>query len=284
MCDSYPSLRKTEYLSNVFISVKTSFKFGSSRLPPILTTWYPSARNSTFFFSDESKAGEEAPLLEGGHLVTTNCPSDHSRRALCCKMQAELETFLLSPRSKDWFCHLDDDNYLHVPGLLSLLGGYRADKAWYLGKASTSQPLTLRDRQTGQPLSFRFATGGAGFCLSRPLVEIMDVAQLMKVGDSIGLPDDVTVGFLAEVRGKVALTQVSAFHSHLEPLERIDRENLREIITFSYKYSKDTPQGNVINAQPEGSEGEDDTRFRAAHKILNDGNQKLELLYQNQNG
>jgi hypothetical protein len=33
-----------------------------------------------------------------GHLILTSCPSDHSRQALCCKMQAEFDHFLLSDK------------------------------------------------------------------------------------------------------------------------------------------------------------------------------------------
>ncbi len=33
-----------------------------------------------------------------GHLIVTSCPSDHSRQALCCKMQAEFDHFLLSDK------------------------------------------------------------------------------------------------------------------------------------------------------------------------------------------
>ena len=41
-------------------------------------------------------------LLLGHHLVATSCPSDHSRQALCCKMQAELDMFLKSDKRWDF--------------------------------------------------------------------------------------------------------------------------------------------------------------------------------------
>ena len=83
-------------LSDIFISVKTSKKFHKSRLGVVLTTWFNQARSSTFFFTDEVDA--ETKSLAGGHLVATKCASDHSRQALCCKMQAELELFLQSDK------------------------------------------------------------------------------------------------------------------------------------------------------------------------------------------
>ena len=83
-------------LSDIFISVKTSKKFHKSRLSAVLATWFNQARSSTFFFTDE--ADPETKKLAGGHLVATKCASDHSRQALCCKMQTELELFLQSEK------------------------------------------------------------------------------------------------------------------------------------------------------------------------------------------
>ena len=48
--------------------------------------------------------------------------------------------------------------------------------------------------------AFWFATGGAGFCLSRHLVEkmkpIVASGRFMSVREQIRLPDDVTIGFV----------------------------------------------------------------------------------------
>ena len=76
-------------------------------------------------------------------MIKTECPSDHSRTSLCCKMEAELTTFLTSDRS--WFCHLDDDNYLNVPALVKMLSSYSYKEEWYIGKASISAPLEMAD-------------------------------------------------------------------------------------------------------------------------------------------
>ena len=83
-------------LSDIFISVKTSKKFHKSRLGVVLATWFNQASSSTFFFTDE--VDSETKALTGNHLVETKCASDHSRQALCCKMQAELELFLQSDK------------------------------------------------------------------------------------------------------------------------------------------------------------------------------------------
>jgi len=222
-------------VNDIFISVKTSGKFHKSRLSPILDTWFSLAPSSTWIFSDTSDP--DVTRRTEGHLIKTECPSDHSRTSLCCKMEAELTTFLTSGRS--WFCHLDDDNYLNVPALVRMLSSYSPKEEWYLGKASISAPLEMLDRSMlpkEKKVSFLFGTGGAGFCLSRPLVERMGelVTNFASTGDTIRLPDDVTVGYIAEVLMGVPLTQLETLHSHLEPLRRVDRHMLEDQVTLSY--------------------------------------------------
>jgi len=41
-----------------------------------------------------------------------------------------------------WFCHVDDDTYLNVVALVKLLRQYPHYKDWYIGKPSTSKPLS----------------------------------------------------------------------------------------------------------------------------------------------
>ena len=44
-----------------------------------------------------------------------------------------------------WFCHVDDDTYVNVPALVTLLQQYNDTGDWYLGKPSLSYPLKTRD-------------------------------------------------------------------------------------------------------------------------------------------
>ncbi|KAH0616918.1 hypothetical protein JD844_028388 [Phrynosoma platyrhinos] len=108
--------------------------------------------------------------MTGDHVIFTNCSAEHSHPALSCKMAAELDAFLASGLS--WFCHLDDDNYLNPQALLKLLSSYSPDKDVYIGKPSLNRPIhtseTLPNNQT-KSVYFWFATGGAGFCISRKL-------------------------------------------------------------------------------------------------------------------
>ena len=249
-------------VNDIFISVKTSGKFHQTRLSPILDTWFTFAPSSTWIFSDTSDP--DVTRRTEGHLIKTECPSDHSRTSLCCKMEAELTTFLTSGRS--WFCHLDDDNYLNVPALVKMLSSYSHKEEWYLGKASISAPLEMLDRSMlpeERKVSFLFGTGGAGFCLSRPLVERMGelVNNFAMTGDTIRLPDDVTVGYISEVLMGVELTQVETLHSHLESLRRVDRNVLGEQITLSYSTYEDG-ESNQINLEGIDLEKDPTTFYR----------------------
>ncbi|XP_078317009.1 fringe glycosyltransferase-like [Crassostrea virginica] len=117
-----------------------------------------------------------------------------------------------------WFCHVDDDNYLNTDQLVKLLQTYNHTQHWYLGKPSLSHPLEIQSR-SNEGVAFWFATGGAGFCISQALgIAMMPEAgwgileytlsniplkghrrwggKLNKVGNSIRLPDDCTVGYI----------------------------------------------------------------------------------------
>ena len=80
-------------------------------------------------------------------------------------MEKEFEYFLRSGRQ--WWCHFDDDNFVNVDSLTSLLSRHDSGLPWYLGKTSTASPLHIMTSAGNS--SFWFATGGAGFCVSRPL-------------------------------------------------------------------------------------------------------------------
>lgn len=168
------------------------------------------------------------------------------RKALCCKMSVELDMFLSS--DKKWFCHFDDDNYVNVPRLMDLLQSYDPTEDWYLGKPSIRAPLQIMDRKSNQKIGFWFATGGAGFCLSRSLVlkmkPIVAGGNFISVGEKIRLPDDVTIGYIIEYMLRKPLTVIEQFHSHLEPMKHISESRMNEQISFSYSHS---PQSTEIS-------------------------------------
>lgn len=60
--------------------------------------------------------------------------------------------------------------------------------------------LLQKNATTNKKITFWFATGGAGFCLSRALtLKMLPIAgggKFISIGDKIRFPDDVTMGFI----------------------------------------------------------------------------------------
>lgn len=262
----------TTYLEDIFISVKTTKHYRNSRLRVILKTWFQQAKEQTWFFTDVED--EEFQKITNGHMINTNCSASHNRKALCCKMSVEFDTFLDS--NKKWFCHFDDDNYVNVPRLLEILSNYNPQEDWYLGKPSIRRPLEIMNKD--QPsnirnkpnISFWFATGGAGFCLSKSLalkmVPVASGGKFMSIGEKIRLPDDVTMGYIIEYLLGKPLTVIKEFHSHLEPMKFLQQETFHKQITFSYsQYGKD----EVNTVKVDGFNLKiDPTRFYSLHCFL----------------
>uniref|UniRef100_A0A8C6WRP9 Fringe-like glycosyltransferase domain-containing protein n=1 Tax=Neogobius melanostomus TaxID=47308 RepID=A0A8C6WRP9_9GOBI len=203
--------------ADLFIAVKSTARFHRSRLELLLETWMSRSMQQTFVFTDA-----EDPRLRhrlGDHLINTNCSEAHTRQALSCKMSQEYETFLRSGRK--WFCHVDDDNYVNVEALLELLSHYQSSQDVYIGRPSIGRPIQATGG-SGKQVEFWFATGGAGFCLSRGLALRMEPwtsgGAFTDTSEMIRLPDDCTVGFIVEGLLGVGLIHSPRFHSHLETL------------------------------------------------------------------
>ncbi|XP_055950501.1 fringe glycosyltransferase-like [Argiope bruennichi] len=250
-------------LNDLFISVKTTKNFHQSRLNVILRTWFVLAREQTYFFSDADDSVLSSRTR--GHFINTNCSSSHNRKALCCKMSVEFDTFLES--SKKWFCHFDDDNYVNVPRLVKLLQTYNPQEDWYLGKPSIRSPLEIISRYDKQQnISFWFATGGAGFCISRALaLKMLPIAsggKFISIGEKIRLPDDVTMGYIIEHILQKKLTVIDLFHSHFEPMKFLKQDSFSEQVSFSY--SRFGHEMNVLHIDG-FDEKADPTRFLSLH-------------------
>ncbi|XP_017489355.1 PREDICTED: fringe glycosyltransferase-like, partial [Rhagoletis zephyria] len=181
-----------------------------------------------------------------------------------------------STNQKRWFCHFDDDNYVNVPRLVKLLDEYSPSVDWYLGKPSIFSPLEIhlesypttsqKNRTPSEKISFWFATGGAGFCLSRALtMKMLPIAgggKFISIGRKIRFPDDVTMGFIIEHLLKVPLRIVENFHSHLEPMEHIRPDTFPDQVSFSYAHMRN--QWNVIKV--DGFDlAKDPKRFYSLH-------------------
>uniref|UniRef100_A0A3Q0SL59 MFNG O-fucosylpeptide 3-beta-N-acetylglucosaminyltransferase n=1 Tax=Amphilophus citrinellus TaxID=61819 RepID=A0A3Q0SL59_AMPCI len=260
---SQPKLK----LEDIYIAVKTTGRFHRTRLALLLETWISRTKAHTFIFTDT----EDADLSsEGYNMVVTGCQSDHSQQALSCKMSAEYDGFMAS--NKRWFCHVDDDNYVNPEALLSLLSAFTQEGDIYVGKPSLDKPITAHELLEGnrtREVRFWFATGGAGFCLSRRLAEKMSPwasgSQFVKTSAKIRLPDDCTVGFIVEKRLGISMVHCPLFHSHLENLLLISQRSIPQQVTLSYGIFEN--KMNSIEVKGSFSKEDDPSRSREQHVL-----------------
>ncbi|KAK7796013.1 hypothetical protein U0070_014168 [Myodes glareolus] len=239
-------------LGDIFIAVKTTRAFHRSRLDLLLDTWVSRTRQQTFVFTDSPDENLQERL--GSHLVVTNCSAEHSHPAL-------------------WFCHVDDDNYVNPRALLQLLKTFPRNRDVYVGKPSLNRPIhasELQSKNRTRLVRFWFATGGAGFCISRQLALKMvpwaSGSHFVDTSALIRLPDDCTVGYIIECKLGGHLQPSPLFHSHLETLQLLGAAQLLEQVTLSYGVFEG--KLNIIKLQGPFSHEEDPSRFRSLHCLL----------------
>ena len=96
------------------------------------------------------------------------------------------------------------------------------------------------------------------------MIPLIGGGKFEDIGDKIRLPDDVTMGYVAEHLLGVPLTVISDFHSHMEPhkvLPGHDSRLLAEGISYSYVLKEDPVMSNVLEI-PNGLPLEEDpTRY-----------------------
>ncbi|XP_077022383.1 beta-1,3-N-acetylglucosaminyltransferase radical fringe [Tamandua tetradactyla] len=265
-----PAARQRLRPDDVFIAVKTTRKNHGPRLGLLLRTWISRARQQAFIFTDGED--RELRLQAGSHVINTNCSAAHTRQALCCKMSVEYDQFIESGRK--WFCHVDDDNYVNPKALLQLLSAFSPSQDVYLGRPSLDHPIEATERVQGggtaTTVKFWFATGGAGFCLSRGLALKMSpwasLGSFMSTAERVRLPDDCTVGYIVEGLLGAHLLPSPLFHSHLENLQRLPANSLLQQVTLSYG-GPENPH-NVVNVAGGFSLQQDPTRFQSLHCLL----------------
>ncbi|XP_078521115.1 beta-1,3-N-acetylglucosaminyltransferase lunatic fringe [Lissotriton helveticus] len=253
---------------DVFIAVKTTSKFHRSRLDLLMETWVSRSKEQTFIFTD---GDDEELKKQTANVINTNCSSAHSRQALSCKMAVEYDKFIESGRK--WFCHVDDDNYVNVKTLIKLLSAYPHTQDVYVGKPSLDRPIQATERiseSKTRPVNFWFATGGAGFCISRGLALKMSPwasgGHFMSTAEKIRLPDDCTIGYIIESVLGVKLIRSNLFHSHLENLHQVPQSEIHKQVTLSYGMFEN--KRNAINMKGAFSVEQDPSRFRSIHCLL----------------
>nr|XP_046232963.1 beta-1,3-N-acetylglucosaminyltransferase radical fringe [Scatophagus argus]XP_046232964.1 beta-1,3-N-acetylglucosaminyltransferase radical fringe [Scatophagus argus] len=254
---------------DIFIAVKTTRKYHKSRLELLIQTWISQAKEQTYIFTDGED--KELRVRTGVNIINTNCSAAHTRQALCCKMSVEYDKFIES--QKKWFCHVDDDNYVILPSLLQLLSSYHHSQDVYLGRPSLDHPIEAAERVKSDgsvSVKFWFATGGAGFCISRGLALKMSpwasLGNFISTAEKIRLPDDCTIGYIIEALLEVTLTHTHLFHSHLENLQKLPTDTVLDQVTLSYGGFEN--RKNVVSIVGGFSLADDPTRFKTVHCLL----------------
>ncbi|KAG7491442.1 hypothetical protein MATL_G00003820 [Megalops atlanticus] len=241
-------------LTDIFIAVKTTGRFHSTRLALLLETWISRTKEHTYIFTD---AEDEDNASKGYNIIVTNCSPEHSHQALSCKMSAEYDFFMASDKN----------------ALLSLLSAFPPDSDIYVGKPSLDHPIRaheLLENNKTREVEFWFATGGAGFCISRRLAEKMapwaSGPRFEQTSAVIRLPDDCTVGFIVEKRLGIPMVHSPMFHSHLENLLLLTPSNIPLQVTLSYGLFE--KKLNSVELKGTFSKEEDPSRFKTVHCLL----------------
>ncbi|XP_043570651.1 beta-1,3-N-acetylglucosaminyltransferase radical fringe-like isoform X3 [Chiloscyllium plagiosum] len=267
--DIAPHSRHNMQLSDIFIAVKTTRKYHKARLDLLYQTWISLVKEQTFIFTD----GEDKELQAkaGDRMINTNCSAAHTRQALCCKMSVEYDKFIES--KKKWFCHVDDDNYVNIRSLVYLLSAYSHTQDVYIGRPSLDHPVEAAERVKSDgstTVKFWFATGGAGFCISRGLALKMSpwasFGNFISTAEKIRLPDDCTIGYIIEGLLEVKMIHSDLFHSHLENLQQIPPTIIPRQVTLSYGSLE--MKRNVLRVQGPFTLADDPSRFKSIHCLL----------------
>lgn len=194
--------------SFVFIGIKTSdVGVHAERLPQIELSWQKDALANNmielkfFSHSNVNKTGTRSSPL----VISTPC---HGMN-LACKT-AKVFYYFLHNTTAAWFCSFDDDNYVIVDNLIKLLKTYNPTNDLYVGKPVVRSGIFFQTVNA----TILHGTGGAGYCLSRPLVERGE--HLFSNLQRFHLPDDVAVAYVSQVKLGVNLTASNLLHSHYE--------------------------------------------------------------------
>ena len=208
------------------------------------------------------------PSKERFTLVDSACPPGHTIDGLCCKTSKEIVYYHRYSHA-DWMCHLDDDNYLNCPAFVEYLKQYNETEEHFIGYGSIKWPVytnkeykppkTIKKPKLGRKgvtidvdvptpeeqkkaglVQVSYTTGGAGWCLSRPLVERGIELFTNFVGEckDLDLPDDITLGYVIQEKLKVDMKLERKLHSHLDMQRFSSRDEALEQLTFGAGYGK----------------------------------------------
>ena len=243
--------------------VRTSSHLYQTRLTHLLDTWISFVSDDVFFITDRA-----LPNISLSHQLLTELtcgPDAHSMTILCCKTAHDFQLFREFRRHYQWFCHFDDDQYVHVENLQTYLSTLDSQQPYYIGR--NSWPSALHRSKEPYPHPFWFATLGAGICFSENLLDRLASSTRIRVREFINgcleenYPDDIYLGFLLAAYFNVSLTRNERFHSHLE---KEFHRDFRNQLTFGFRFPDRLPEflPALFNST------EDPLRIRTLHCLL----------------
>jgi len=257
-------------LTDITHTIKTTSRYNGKRLETILLTWFPLVANHTWVITDAPSIPID--VKTNGRLISTPCLNKHWARPLTCKMNVEYDTYMTRGDTA-WWCHWDDDNYVNMDALLTLLRKYDSTKPWYIGRPSHK----INIKYKGENTTLVFAHGGCGFCLSRALAHKMApyarngkmTALLDELVPSVN--DDCVVGFIVGKILKVALTVTVLMHSHnrmhATKMKSLTSAQLNHQVSLSYSFPMDVCL-DLSDIERTFSKKDDPTRFYSVHCFL----------------
>ncbi|CAF1437763.1 unnamed protein product [Didymodactylos carnosus] len=225
-------------------AIRTASHFYYKRLHYLMETWISLVSDDVYFVTDSLPSN--ITTIKADHIqLTKDCPDQsHSMSSLCCKTA---HSFLLYHRFEhkyEWFCHFDDDNYVNSKNLKNYLSKLNSSIPYYIGRNSWN--TSLNRRKNPFPVSFWFATLGAGICLSSKLLQLLKPYTTSIQHFTSGCVrenyfDDIYLGFLINNFLNITLTKNEQFHSHLEEklfAKENFMKNLTRQITLGFRYQQ----------------------------------------------
>ncbi|CAF0929010.1 unnamed protein product [Adineta steineri] len=114
--------------------VRTVSKYHSSRLVHLLETWISLVHEHVYYISDTYPTN-----ITRTHVIATGTtcgPRSHKVRALCCQTIHDFIFYRRHESQYDWFCHFDDDQYVHTDNLHEYLSKLDSNYPYYIGRNS----------------------------------------------------------------------------------------------------------------------------------------------------
>lgn len=238
-----PSGHSVSNTTRIMYIVRTISKNYRSRLYYLLQTWIPLIHEHVFFISDRP-----IQQVSQTHVIYTEktCGlTSHSVRSLCCQTGHDFILYRREASHYDWLCHFDDDQYVHVDNLREYLSTLDPQLPYYIGRNSWLR--MFKRNKKPYPYDFWFATLGAGVCLSKKTIHLLEnyTQTVEKFADGCVrefYPDDIYIGFLISNYLNVSLTMNHRFHSHLERSLYNDTallvQTFHQQITFGFPLSR----------------------------------------------